>query len=841
MAGTTWSQDVFSKGELSPLMYSRITADPFYKGLKVAANCITYPQGAIGKRFGTLYINEVSGATSYENYKFEAFEYLTQCTYLLVFYPDNVSVYLEGNLVATITSTGYTAGEIEYLNTSVIEDQFAICSRQLRPKIIRRGENASNLIAGFTSTTLTLTTPETAGWILPVAFVGASLPACSTPLSENTIYFAKFLSTTSVEIYSTIQDAVSSANKFTFTSAGTTANLRSQNTWTITNISFKNFPGYDFTNNYSTYTFDLSAASGQVTLTSSTALFTPDYINGGFIFASGSTRGEAKIVAVAAGGPHTTCTVFITQTFPAIADLPGRLCQVLEPAWSDKRGWPTVVSSFQNRAIFANTRSLTNGLWLSYTNSYSDFDDTGTDDDSAISYYPSSNTVNAIRFIVPYRSLTIHTNTGIYSTPLSFETGITPRNFSLQLQESTPATAVQPRGIDNQIVIASGNDIHGMLWDGISNAYASNIVSVGSDHLIDDPIDEVAYTDLSRAGSRYVFFVNRNGTLVIFQTLINQDVQGFTPASFYQSYGDAYFRYGTSDSLGNCWFLTERYIAQLAATEVIASVNTTLNTLTTTNPHSIGTTPTLIQFDFTGGDVTGSPSLVPASWYYAIAIDTTTFKIYLSEENALANEPINITGLTGAPEVKSYPPTQKFYIEKLSFDVFTDCSSTYSGTATSTFTNEPRFLGQDIKINGDGFGFIATPTTNDIEVLAHGQPVEVSEAFYGFPIRTEIQPLPLSVVSGRTYKTSSLVFPTHIRYVVAYFQHTIGGTINGRPIKLKTLLENIPGEPPQYQTGIAELSIMKGWDNLQRNLISIVHDDPYDIRLIGLFYEVEVS
>ena len=75
MAETIWSQDIFSKGELSPLMYSRVTVDAYYNGLKTARNCITYPQGGIGKRFGTIFQAEISGITSYKDSLVEVFTY----------------------------------------------------------------------------------------------------------------------------------------------------------------------------------------------------------------------------------------------------------------------------------------------------------------------------------------------------------------------------------------------------------------------------------------------------------------------------------------------------------------------------------------------------------------------------------------------------------------------------------------------------------------------------------------------------------------------------------------------------------------------------------------------
>ena len=130
-------------------------------------------------------------------------------------------------------------------------------------------------------------------------------------------------------------------------------------------------------------------------------------------------------------------------------------------------------------------------------NDYTDFGDMTTDDDDAISWFPTSSDVNVIRFLVPFRSITVHTNTGIYSSPLAEIAAITPSAFTLQLQDSTPADVLQPQAIDNQIIVIAGNDAHAMVWDGINNAYTTNIVSIPNEQTIRSPVDEAPFADLT--------------------------------------------------------------------------------------------------------------------------------------------------------------------------------------------------------------------------------------------------------------------------------------------------------------------------------------------------------
>jgi hypothetical protein len=775
MPEVTWSQDEFSRGELSPMIYGRVTIDASQKGVKKGLNTITYPQGGIGKRFGTIYRGEVTGVTDWRDIFFESFPYLNECVYLLVFVPGQLEIYLEDFLVATIAAPTLISEVIRTMDWTILDRYFRIAAHRIQPKDLTRTSLAANPInagAGIVANQFTLTNPITGNIISAARFTTTGTLPVTTPqiITERTYFIRTDATGTLIKVYNTAAEASADTNAFTLTNVGTGVNnVLVLNSWSLVDVVFQNRPQYDFTGGYDTYTFNLGATivGSTTTLTSSTAMFNPLYVGG--TFSDGT--GMASITAIGAGPyPVTQVTVLITSTFPSATGMLGRLCQITEPAWSNTivsgaqtfpgRGWPAKCSSFQSRAVFANTELLPNGIWLSVINDYNNFDMTNIppDDDDCISYYPSSDTVNVIRFLVPYRSFTVHTNTGIYSTPLSFETALTPSNFSLQLQESNPATAIQPQGVDNQIIIVSGNDVHTMLWDGINNAYASNIISVYSEHLFSSPHDEIPFVNLNRAGSRYVFFINDDGSMIIYQTLIAENVSGFTPCTTGRVDPDrpelkGYFRWGTSSPDGRAWFVIERQIAN---------------------------------------------ELVPPFTY-----------------------------------------STKYFIEEISFDVFTDCSYVYSGPPTLSISGLPRFNGRTVVMQGDGYGFEDSVTNSTVEFVAHGQPFDVTNAFIGLPVDTEIQLMPNNIPGAGGYKGSSLVFPQHIRNATFFFNNTIGGFVNGQPISIKTLEQFNPLTPPEPLTGLFKKTLMSGWNEFYRQPITITHSEPFDIRLLGVYYKIE--
>lgn len=835
MAYTLWSQDKFTKGELSPLLYARASVTAYYDGLKTAQNILTFPQGAAGKRFGTEFWNELnSSVTNYEQIYFKTFQYKNECVYLVVIRPDNIDIYLEKQLVATVSSTGLDAEDIRRIDHTVLGTDFRIATGRQAPKDLQRIANAANAITSFTASTLTITSAITNGIILPARFTGATLPASTPTLRANRTYFIKATTTTTIEVYSTIEDALNSENAYAFTSSGTTANLLTLNNWSLNTVSFKNYPVYDFGGtDYSGFTFTLGATSGNnISLTSSSAVFTTDHVGGAF-FAPG---GIARIITF---NSSTSVQVTILQTFTRTANS-GKFCLVAEKAWSDTRGWPRKCSSFQSRSFFANTDSINNGLWGSAINAYNDFDDLFRDDDDAISWYPTSDEINYIQFIVPYRSLTIHTNSGVYSSPLSFETAITPNNFSVTLQDATPAENIQPSGIDNQILVVSGNDVHSMLWNGDNNAYNSDIISIASEQLIRNPVDEAAYADLNRAGSRYLFITNEDGSMATYQTLIAQEVSGWTPQRLYQSYGNGYFRWATSNFDGRAWFVTEREIAEAASAVTISSVSTTEVTATGVNFDT--STYTACKFTTTGALPASSPQIAEDTYYWAVGIDANTFYVYLTIEDAINDDNAIVFSNTGSGtnQVEPWPLSTKFFIEELDFDLKVDCASYYDGSATSTLTGLSRFNAQAVKIQGDGYGFEAIGEGDEVEIEAHGESVDVTSAQVGLPIKVQMVPMPLSIAMGNSNKMTNLVQPKHIRDITFMFNETVGGTVNGVPIAINAFNEVMPGSPPAPASGLFRQSVMKGWDDFNNQLFVIEHDEPFDIRLLGLFYKVEI-
>lgn len=846
---TNWSQDVFSKGELSPLLYSRVTVDGYYKALRLARNTTTYPQGCIGKRFGTQRIINLSLPENFSNsryVKIASWGYLNQGTYIVIFKTDTIDIYYQDHRVNIISVSGYYhPNEIKDMDYTVLDTKLRFGTGRLIPQDIVRESLPTVNVNAITANVLTVDVapaPAQQGFIQPVIFP-VNVPVTLDIISPNIVYYAYFVSNTQLELYFTLEDARARTNKMVFTSLPLLAPLNILGSFVLKNMEIKTFsyPQYDFGDyDYSTNSFKLGGKIGFVTLTATSPIFDSSFTGGTFIYGSG----VAYIGTIVS---PTVANVVVKSSFDddiiGTNTVSGEDVVITKRAWSDTRGWPRVFGSYQSRALCASTKSLPNGLWASSVKDYQEFNDTFTDDADPIGYYPASNMTSQINYIAAYRSLCVFTSNGVYSTPLSQNDAITPRNFALLLQEQTKATSAYPVGLDNRVVFISGNDVNLMDWDGLNNAYSTNIGSIMSDHLINRPVDQDVFIDLNRAGSRYCFIVNQDGTLVIFQSLSSEEVLGFTLSNLEQSYGNAYFRQVATTSDGDAYFINERQYADDSGLSVsMLPLVGDVWTATGISLAQYGSPFVAVKFSQPENFPLTEPVQINTdNYYYAVPIDENSFRLYQSAADAKSGtDPILIDFPTGAAiSVHPWPLKTEFVLEKMHQDIKIDGYVEYSGTPASSMSVGSHLNAQELTCWADGYEFSGQVWGGTFRLEAHGQERFASLIRAGFKITSSIEPLPVSIPGAAGYKQSSIVFPTHIRAAILTFVDTIGGTVNGTPIQIKTLVENAPGNPPQPQSGSFKLSIMGGWDEFKGSSIRFEHDSPYDFKLTGIFYQVE--
>ncbi len=579
MAELRWNQSNFSAGQFDPRAFARDDIAKYYQGAKIITNGVVLPQGGVQTRWGTDFVDTIT-TTNPVNTQINTLVYDDTAIYLLLWEAGSIKIYLEDMLVATVTdNVGYAAEDIQNLYFCQVLNNLIIANPAFSPCQLVRTNATPDDILSISANAFTFATPLTAHTIYPAQFTGSPLMTTSPQIFAGRTYYIRTSTTTTAKIYATPDDAYNQVNSFTITALGTSPKLIVQNTWTFSTITLISVPVYDFSDqeSYATVTFTIQATSspdtslGAVVTINAGSAFNPT-IDMSYVGGQLSGNGYTLQIQTPFMAPSTLATATIigntnpiigTNPFDVITRMLPGVAYLAAPAWSDTKGWPRAVSYYQGRLVLAGTASLNNGVWLSAINEVFNFGGDGNvADDNPISYYAASGGPAYVRSITSARTLLIHTNSGTYSTNTDSSTPLTPSNFFLAEQNKDGVSPIQPVFIDNQVIYVdrSGNNAKNLIFDIIQGAYLLNNISVLSSNCIVNPIDVAALTEPNFTDGAYVLFVNADGTLGVFQTLIAQGIAAWSTAQTMNSDGSRAPYAHVASSLNDCWFIVQRTI-----------------------------------------------------------------------------------------------------------------------------------------------------------------------------------------------------------------------------------------------------------------------------------------
>jgi len=136
MSGIIKLQQSFAKGAFSGTMRLRNDLEPYDQSAKRIENMMVIPQGGLRRRFGTIYVDDITAFG--EPYRIVEFAYSETQHYLFVFYDDNIAIYLNDVLGHTITSTGITGDQINEFDYAQTTNLMIITHPDFNPKQISR-------------------------------------------------------------------------------------------------------------------------------------------------------------------------------------------------------------------------------------------------------------------------------------------------------------------------------------------------------------------------------------------------------------------------------------------------------------------------------------------------------------------------------------------------------------------------------------------------------------------------------------------------------------------------------------------------------------------------------
>lgn len=442
---TSLIQPSFAGGEVSPSLYGRVDLEKYQTSLRRCRNFIVRQYGGVENRPGTRYV----APAKYPDRKCRLipFQFNTEQTYVLEVGDHYFRVFMDGAQVVYSSgasagqpvdvATPWAAGDIDLLKYTQSADVMTVCHPNYPPMEIQRYAHDDWRTA---------------------AVVTVSGPFANVNIDEAITVYASATSGTVT--------LTASASIFKSWHVGSLFYMEQKNVDTVgrwvtgEQVSLDNICRYQ-ENYYRCVDVGERSHTGPVAPSHTTG----DSWDGWAVAGSDaygvkwrylhSGRGICRITAVSGDGLTATADVVIRKD--GEIELPGQVVgessatyKWAHYAWNSDAGYPGTVVYFQQRLMFAGSRSQPQTVWTSRSGDYKDFGTSNpTVDDDAITYTYAGRQLNQIRHLIDVGSLVALTSGGEYKVNGNQQGTLTPSAFQFASQGQNGASHVQPIAISN--------------------------------------------------------------------------------------------------------------------------------------------------------------------------------------------------------------------------------------------------------------------------------------------------------------------------------------------------------------------------------------------------------
>ena len=465
-------QTNFTRGELDPQLAGRNDLAAYYSGVKQATNILTSPQGGARKRPGMEHV-DFSGNDG----RLELFSFNNEQNYLIEIASDaRIKVYKNDALQVSFV-TPYSSIEVirdlDYIQSA---DTAIFLHEDFQPRILTREDDVT--------------------WNLDLISLN-NIPQFdfndgSSPTPTNEVQTLQFVDQTEGDRYKlSLEGILSDELVFAGDDAANEANIAQALLGLFNTGSSGIAVTTDVTLDTYRVTFSGESSSAWQLITA-----TP-------IFTSLTTF---KVLAVRIGVAGASRS---------------------EDEFSATRGWPRTGSFHEGRLWFGGTKSRPSTVYASRVGDFFNFDGGKGRDDEAIVVTIDTDQVNSIEAIFSNRGLQIFTSGGEFVVK---DSPITPSKIAILLQSNLGSKRVRPVTIDGVTLFVqrTGKAINQFVFINEFQSNQTRSVSILSSHLIKNPHEIVASRGTARNDSNYVYIVNEDGNVTVFNTLISEDVTAFT-------------------------------------------------------------------------------------------------------------------------------------------------------------------------------------------------------------------------------------------------------------------------------------------------------------------------
>ena len=222
------------------------------------------------------------------------------------------------------------------------------------------------------------------------------------------------------------------------------------------------------------------------------------------------TDGHLKITSV-------TSTTVVVGTVIVDLNETGSTTDFALGSFSDTTGYPSCVTFFEQRLVFAATLSQPQTIFFSRSGDYENFDDNYHDtvaDDDAIVYTIASNQVNAIRFMTATRTLIIGTAGGEFAVSGGgTDIAITPTNILIKKQSNNGAANVDALAVGNATLFLqrAKRKLRELAYNFDVDGYVAPDLTILAEHISEGGFKQLSY---QQEPNQIIWCVRNDGQLI---------------------------------------------------------------------------------------------------------------------------------------------------------------------------------------------------------------------------------------------------------------------------------------------------------------------------------------
>mgnify|MGYP001430899782 FL=1 len=483
-------QTNFTAGELTPKLAGQVDFKKYNNGVATMENMTVFPQGGTSRRYGSRFVGEVKNSANAT--RLIPFEFNVTQSYILEFgdqyirfYKDNGQIVEASKAISgltaadpgvvTATSHGYSNGDHVWINSVV--GMTEVNGRRFT-------------VANKTTHTFELSGIDTSGYTAySSAGTAEKVYEIATSFTSAQVFDLKFTQSADV-MY--IVHPLHEPTKLTRTG---------HSAWTIAEVDFQVGPFLDLNTTTTTLTTSATTIGAGRTLTASASLFASTDVGRSVKLGDG----WGKITG------YTSVTE-VTWTIVVAATDSGSVTWSIG-AWSDTTGFPSAVSFYEQRLVFAGSTNNPQTIWASESGSYEDFDAGDADPADAFTYTIAANRVNVIRWLAPARDLIVGTAGGEFRVGRPTGEPLKPDNVTITQQTTYGGHTTQPIQIGSAVLFVQRQKqkVREFAYRFEDDAYVAPDMTLLAEHITGDGIDDV---DFAQEPESIYWAVREDGVLL---------------------------------------------------------------------------------------------------------------------------------------------------------------------------------------------------------------------------------------------------------------------------------------------------------------------------------------